>query len=247
MISPPARDRTNPKASDVDIIMGSLATSLGAGGGFCAGSKVVCQHQRINSSASVFSASLPAMLATTSSHAISTLLSSPQLFTSLQSNTLLFRQILNKLEPLPLEIPACDPSYTPAPATLHPPTPNKDALISIPSHPASALIHVFLLDPPGSMEEEERLLQDVVDELVASAGVLVTRARRLRGQETFEPEPSLKICLSSAFNRKEVEKAAQGLKAALIKVVGSESRFCLLCGDVVNEQRSDRCVIGRTT
>ena len=73
------------------------------------------------------------------------------------------------------------------------------------------------------MEEEESLLQEVVDECLNHSGMLITRARRLRGQETFEPEPSLKICLSSAFSKKEAEKAAQGLKAALIKVVGSRS------------------------
>lgn len=77
------------------------------------------------------------------------------------------------------------------------------------------------------MTEEEKLLQRVVDECIES-GILVTRARRLRGQETFEPEPSLKVCLSAALARKDVEKAAQALKAALIKVCGSKliSVFC---------------------
>lgn len=65
------------------------------------------------------------------------------------------------------------------------------------------------------------LLQKIVDE-AAEAGVLVTRARRLRGQEAFEPEPSLKVCMSSALSKKEVEKAAQSLKAAIVKVCGSE-------------------------
>jgi serine palmitoyltransferase len=64
-------------------------------------------------------------------------------------------------------------------------------------------------------------LQKIVDE-AAEAGVLVTRARRLRGQEAFEPEPSLKVCLSSALSKKEVEKSAQALKAAIVKVCGSE-------------------------
>lgn len=67
------------------------------------------------------------------------------------------------------------------------------------------------------------MLQDVVDEFLAKSDVIITRARRLRGQEAFEPEPSLKICLSSALSRKETEKAAKGLKEALIKVCGSES------------------------
>jgi len=75
------------------------------------------------------------------------------------------------------------------------------------------------------------MLQRVVDECIES-GILVTRARRLRGQETFEPEPSLKVCLSGALGRKDVEKAAQGLKAALIKVCGSTS-LSLVCVAVI--------------
>ena len=205
-------------ASDVDVIMGSMATSLGAGGGFCAGSKVVCSHQRINSSASVFSASLPAMLATTSSYGVEILRTQPSLLSNLRQNALAFRQILNKLEAVPITLPPCDPNYVePSPQKT-----NKDAIISIPSHPDSALIHIFLLDPPETLEEEEALLQQVVDEAVNTSGVLVTRARRLRGQEAFEPEPSLKVCISSVFTKKEIEKAAQGLRAALVKVAGSE-------------------------
>lgn len=138
------------------------------------------------------------MLATTSSHALSILSTSPALFKTLHQNITLFRSILAKLES------------------------EKDALISIPSHEESALIHIFLLNPPPTMVEEERLLQRVVDESIES-GVLITRARRLRGQETFEPEPSLKICLSGAMTKKDVEKAAMGLKAVLVKVCGSES------------------------
>lgn len=72
------------------------------------------------------------------------------------------------------------------------------------------------------MEAEERLLQEVVDETLAKSDVLITRARRLRGQEAFEPEPSLKVCLSGALSKKEVEKAAKGLREVLIKVCGSE-------------------------
>lgn len=103
------------------------------------------------------------------------------------------------------------------------PTPaNKDAIIHIPSHPTSALIHIFLLNPPSTMEAEERMLQEVVDEVLAKNDVLITRARRLRGQEAFEPEPSLKICLSAALSKKEVEKAAKGLKEALVRVCASE-------------------------
>jgi serine palmitoyltransferase len=206
------------------MILGSMATGLATGGGFCAGSYHVCNHQRINSSASVFSASLPAMLATTASTAISILNSQPALQSTLQANILLFRQILSKLEPLPMTesgVPTIGSSST-AGSMPPPPVPNKDAIIHIPSHINSALIHIFLLNPPPTTEAEERLLQEVVDEVVSKSDVLITRARRLRGQEIFEPEPSLKVCISSSFSRKEIEKAAKGLREALVKVCGSE-------------------------
>ncbi|ORY35875.1 serine C-palmitoyltransferase [Naematelia encephala] len=204
----------NFPAKEVDMIVGSMATSLATGGGFCAGSEVVCQHQRINSSASVFSASLPALLATASSTAVSLLQSNPSLLTSLATNIAAFRHHLSKIEPV--SIPEQDSNSSPSSQA------NKDAIIHVPSHPSSALIHIFLLNPPDTMEAEERLLQEVVDELLSTSGVLITRARRLRGQEQFEPEPSLKVCISGAMSKKDVEKAAQGLRSALIKVAGKK-------------------------
>ena len=66
------------------------------------------------------------------------------------------------------------------------------------------------------------MLQEIVDDTLNSSQVLVTRARRLRGQETFEPEPSLKVCMSSNLSRKEVERAAQALKQSIQKICQSE-------------------------
>ena len=68
-------------------------------------------------------------------------------------------------------------------------------------------------------ELEERLLQDIVDEALAQ-GVMVTRAKRLRGQELVEGRPSVRLALSAALSRKDCEKAAGVLKAAFAKVVG---------------------------
>ena len=46
------------------MIIGSLAGPLCAGGGFCAGSLEIIEHQRISAAAYTFSAALPGMLAT---------------------------------------------------------------------------------------------------------------------------------------------------------------------------------------
>ncbi|WWC98666.1 hypothetical protein V866_005559 [Kwoniella sp. B9012] len=189
-------------ATEVDMILGSMANGLATGGGFCAGSQVVCQHQRINSSASVFSASLPAMLATCASAAIDILKTQPNLMTSLQANITIFRQQLSKLE-------AGGPG-------------SEQKLISIPSDMNSGLIHIFLLDPPESLEDEELLLQDTVDEVSNTSNLLITRSRRLRSQEVFEPEPSLKICVSGYMSKKDVESAGKGLKAAIVKICGKK-------------------------
>ncbi|OCF42571.1 serine palmitoyltransferase [Kwoniella heveanensis CBS 569] len=211
-------------ATEVDMLLGSMSNGLATGGGFCAGSSVVCSHQRINSSASVFSASLPAMLATTASAAVDILKSQPSLMASLHSNVLLFRQQLAKLEPVIPNLTPPSPGSSAAQSDSAlmppPPVPNKDAIISIPSHPSSGLIHIFLLNPPETMVEEESLLQEVVDEVMNTSSILITRARRLRGQEVFEPEPSLKICISGAMSKKDVEFAGKALKAALIKICG---------------------------
>jgi serine palmitoyltransferase len=182
------------------------------------------------------------MLATTASTALSILTSQPSVSSTLQQNVLLFRQILSKLEPLPLSsttdgLPPLSSSASIS-SIPPPPIPNKDAIIHIPSHPNSALIHIFLLTPPPTMEAEEKLLQEVVDETLGKTDVLITRARRLRGQETFEPEPSLKICISGALSRKEVEKAAKGLRETLVKVCGSESlRHWKMMADERSEKR----------
>jgi len=107
--------------------------------------------------------------------------------------------------------------------------------ITIPSHPASPLIHIYirtpspaLLDPSAGVaptwdiESEERLLQSVVEE-VMTQGVMITKAKRLRGQEKFEARPSIQLALTSALTKKETVKAVGVVKAALQKFLGKTS------------------------
>lgn len=68
------------------MIVGSLAGPLCAGGGFCAGSDEIVEHQRISAAAYTFSAALPAMLATTASEAISMLETNPEMLSQVQEN-----------------------------------------------------------------------------------------------------------------------------------------------------------------
>lgn len=210
------------------MLLGSCATGLAAGGGFCAGSRTVVDHQRINGPSFVFSASMPALLAVSASEGINIFRNTPSIFATLQENVRAARAILDRID-----------------------------CITVPSHPASPIIHIhvrsqapaFLLPPPAhatptkthhtliysasilpaknaaerdvDYDAEERLLQEVVEETLAQ-GVLVTRAKRLRGQEMVETRPSIRLALTSALTRKETEKAVGVLKTALVKVLGKK-------------------------
>ncbi|KAH0587433.1 hypothetical protein H2248_006222 [Termitomyces sp. 'cryptogamus'] len=213
----------NVPADKVDILIGSVAIGLCSAGGFCAGSQAVIDHQRINGTSFVFSASLPALLAVSASEGINILRSSPSILSTLQENVRAARMILDRVD-----------------------------CITIPSHPASPIIHIHIRSPSSSssslhpssaslpltlkpsnpvspiprdaiiwdwdIESEERLLQDVVDEALVQ-GVMITRAKRLRGQETVEARPSIRLALTSALTKKETEKAVTVVKSALVKVL----------------------------
>ncbi|KDQ56574.1 hypothetical protein JAAARDRAFT_131811 [Jaapia argillacea MUCL 33604] len=209
----------NVPASQIDMLVGSISNGLASCGGFCAGTTVVVNHQRINGTSFVFSASMPALLSVSASEGINILRNAPSILTTLQDNIRTFRSILEKLD-----------------------------CISIPSHPASPIIHICVRpsslqvpqlsitssgsgkpsnpasvqprDPPQfDIDGEERLLQEVVDEVLAQ-GVLVTRAKSLRGQEMIEARPSIRLAISSAFTKKECEKSGNVIKVALVKVLG---------------------------
>ncbi|GAA6028215.1 hypothetical protein JCM8097_006921 [Rhodosporidiobolus ruineniae] len=234
-------------AAAVDILTGSMATGLGSGGGFCVGSTNVVMHQRINSPASVFSASLPPLLAVTSSEALS-LLSLPPNSTEpahplagLSANVRALRAILDPVSTV--EIPSAEisplihlcikPSVLDA---LHKAQNGADgprtrarshSNVSHPPSAATSALPARGVDPKvearmqaeAAREEQEKLLQEVVD-LCAENGVLLTTTKRNWAQEMVEHRPSIRIAVSAALTKKEVEKAGGVVKAALTKVLG---------------------------
>ena len=86
----------------IDMIVGSMTTSLCAAGGFCAGSEEIVDHQRISGTGFVYSAALPAILTTAASHSISLLSSfqAPEYIAQLRENTLTGRAIIDKSDVL---------------------------------------------------------------------------------------------------------------------------------------------------
>jgi serine palmitoyltransferase len=188
------------------MIIGSMA-ALCSSGGFCAGSVEIVDHQRLSGSAYCFSASLPAMLTIAASEAINMISQQPHMLRDLRERVQAFRHTL-------------------AHKTL-------DGLIdmeSSSSSPDAAIVPFFhiRLKPAyltaramTTREEEERLLQEVVDEC-ASQGVLVTRAKYVNDQERALPRPSIKIHLTAGLSKKENDKAATIVKSALTKVLSAK-------------------------
>ena len=132
----------NVDPSQVDMIIGSLAGPLCAGGGFCAGPRDVVEHQRISAASYCFSAALPAMLAVTASETLSLIQANPEMLTNCRENAQALRAQLD----LRSEWVSCT---------------------SAPENP----ILLFVIKPDiirsrrMSFEDQERVLQECVEEV----------------------------------------------------------------------------------
>ncbi|ORX49796.1 PLP-dependent transferase [Hesseltinella vesiculosa] len=191
---------------EVDMIVGSMSTALCSSGGFCAGSVEVVDHQRLSGLAYCFSASLPAMLAIASQESIKMINQQPTMLKDLRERSQSFRQLLNhkNLENL-IELD----------------------LLTNPELSMVPFMHVRIkpsvLSQRGcsNREQEERLLQEIVDEC-ASQGVLVTRTKYVNDQERSLPRPSIKIYVTNGLTKKENDKAAGVIKSAILKVLSNK-------------------------
>lgn len=186
----------NVDPSQVDMVVGNLATSFATAGGFCASTIEVVKHQRINGSSFVFSAAMPVMMANGTTVALEKLSQEPGLFQALQKNIHIIRHIL-------------DPMHQ----------------ITIPSDPASPLIHVQIRSKErfSSRKEQERILRQI-ERLALNQGVLVCQSPH---SDSIRPEldegpwaqPSLRIAATSALSEAETKQAADILRASIASVL----------------------------
>ena len=78
----------------------SIANGLNSSGGFCAGSRIVSDHQRINGTSFVFLAAVPALLAVSASEGINILRNTPSILSTLLENMRMIRTVLDRLNSL---------------------------------------------------------------------------------------------------------------------------------------------------
>lgn len=192
----------NVDPQQVDMIIGSLAGPLCAGGGFCAGPKDVVEHQRITSSSYTFSAALPAMLAVTASETVNLLQSNPDILTQCREN---IKAMKGQLDPRSDWV----------------------TCISAPENPVMLLVlkPEVMASRKLDLEDQERILLDCVEESLAN-GVLITRTKTKPFLHAIKPkdkdwfaQPALRICITSALSKKDIEKAGVVVRHAITKVM----------------------------
>jgi serine palmitoyltransferase len=137
----------NVDSSQVDMIVGSLAGPLCAGGGFCAGAKDVVEHQRITAASYTFSAALPAMMAVTASETLNVVQSNPEILQQCRENIKTMKAQLD---------------------------PRSDwvTCTSAPENPIMMLVikPEVVKSRRLSVQDQERILQECVDEVCGSTG-----------------------------------------------------------------------------
>ncbi|KAH7106841.1 serine palmitoyltransferase [Auriculariales sp. MPI-PUGE-AT-0066] len=204
------------EAKEVDILCGSLAHSVSACGGFCAGSTVMVEHQRINSAAVVFSAAMPPMFGVAGSEVLKRLQSSTTPLDMMRTNLRAAHDVLRQTRGV--KIPSDDRS-----PVIH--------LVLARTAPSEKTLTVpeasyFVTEKAPNADElrfavEEKVLQRVVERALGH-GVLITRARRLRGQENPEPRPSIRITISAAMTLEDIKHSCRVVKESVEAVLGEE-------------------------
>ncbi|KAF2758288.1 PLP-dependent transferase [Pseudovirgaria hyperparasitica] len=192
----------NVDPTQVDMIIGNLSGPLCAAGGFCAGTEEVVSHQRLSSASYTFSAALPAMLATTASETIRLIQESPEILAQLRENIKAMRSQLD---------------------------PRSDWVRCTSATDNPILLLVLKQDALTSrnfgQKEQEWILQEVVDECLAN-GVLITRLKAMPqplgaavSAQSPQPQPALKICVTTGLSKKETEKAGVVIRHAITKIM----------------------------
>lgn len=217
---------------EVAITIGSFATAFASLGGFCAGERPMVQHQRINSSAYTFSASLPPYLAKALLQAIKRI------------------ELLLLIAELHQRVGQVHRQLATALAFFH-----------VTSNAASPVVHLTLaaayrkrLGLPqfyGSthflttgkqaraLNEFDRcynlesfLLQTIIDGVLREAHILVSRSKTILEQENLPlTPPHLLVMVNAGVSLKELELLAHTLATVANKVcaaVSSEAQLAAL-------------------
>ena len=80
------------------MLIGSASNGLNSSGGFCARWRIMVDRQRINETAFVFSAAVPALLAVSASEGINIIQNKPSFLSTVQENAACSRAVLDSID-----------------------------------------------------------------------------------------------------------------------------------------------------
>ena len=193
-------DVAGVQTKDVDIFVGSMATTLGSVGGFCAGSTEVIAHQRLSGAGYVFSASQPPFTCTSAESALKLVSSKAggESRAELKSN---IRDLRDKIQDLgKFEVSGDKRDFC--------------------SYDGSPIIYLRLKNAKGDESAQERELQRIAEN-VFSQGVLIRRAifRPMwklpkKTKSPSAPRPALRVLVNAAHTREDISKLVAALNSA---------------------------------
>ncbi|XP_048256034.1 serine palmitoyltransferase 1-like [Haliotis rufescens] len=183
----------NVNIEEIDLIAASLENSIASIGGFCCGRKYVIDHQRLSGLGYCFSASLPPMLASAATQAISILENQPVLLTQLEENCKLMHEGLSKLEGF-----------------------------CVLGDPVAPIKHVRLSEPSDDRDLDMKTLQMIVDHS-RQQGVALTLARYLEKEEHVLPYPSIRVSVNCKLEKDEIDRVLSSMTASVNKVMSATS------------------------
>ncbi|KAG6475609.1 long chain base biosynthesis protein 1b-like isoform X1 [Zingiber officinale] len=166
----------------IDIITAGMGNALATDGGFCTGSARVVDHQRLNGSGYVFSASLPPYLANAAIAAVNYLEDNPSVLTVLRRNISLVWEGLS-------DVPG----------------------LIIASDPLSPIVILKLKNSTGSLKSDLELLNKIVERVLVEDSILIVSTKRSVLDKCRLPV-GIRLFVSAGHNESDIKKVSESLR-----------------------------------
>ncbi|ODV81190.1 serine palmitoyltransferase component [Suhomyces tanzawaensis NRRL Y-17324] len=221
----------NIPRTEISITIGSMATSFAASGGFCVGVNPMVHHQRIQSLAYVFSASLPPYSARVASQAIKeiSILNSEgnsEVISQLKAKTQFLYEKLTKVFANSAYISIISDSSSP---TIHLSlNPSFRSKLNFPlqygnTHFLNTGKMAKKVNPFDQYHNlESYILQSIIDEVLARSNILITRSKILLEHENLPvSNPHLLINVNIGVSMEDFARLANALNEVVNSVCSS--------------------------
>mmetsp|Transcript_107750 Transcript_107750/g.261618 ORF Transcript_107750/g.261618 Transcript_107750/m.261618 type:complete len:572 (-) Transcript_107750:37-1752(-) len=165
------------RPSDIEVLVASLATTLGSVGGFCAGTTEVVDHQRLSGAGYCYSASAPPFLCAAAQWALEHMEAEPDRLETLARHTQHAVRVLGRAPGMMVE-----------------------------SELESPVVHMRFTDAAEADDAEQVQRLREIEAAALDGGVLVRHSRYVAANK-LAPPPSLRVMISAALTQEELDVA----------------------------------------